>query len=124
MYKPLAIAAVAALLAGPAFAQGAPAGDAAKGATLFKQRCGVCHQTVAGKNGVGPSLDKVVGRKAASAPGFSYTDALKASGLTWKKPVLDTFLTAPGKLVKGTAMPISTPSAQDRADLIAYLATQ
>jgi cytochrome c2 len=36
---------------------------------------------------------------------------------------LDRFLAAPGKDVPGTAMPISTPSANDRADLIAYLAT-
>jgi cytochrome c len=115
--------AVAAMLAGSASAQAAT-GDAAKGATLFKQRCGMCHQTVAGKNGVGPSLAKVVGRKAGTAPGFNYTPAIKASGLTWKKPVLDTFLTAPGKVVNGTAMPIATPNAQDRADIIAYLATQ
>ena len=63
------------------------------------------------------------GRKAASAPDFSYSKALKASGLVWTPAELDRFLTSPKTAVPGTAMPVSTPSAQDRADIIAYLAT-
>jgi cytochrome c len=48
---------------------------------------------------------------------------LEASGKVWTPQALDRFLTAPGKVVPGTAMPLSTPSAKDRADLIAYLST-
>ncbi len=74
--------------------------------------------------GQGPSLKGVVGRKAASAPGFPYTDALKKSGLTWTPASLSKFLIAPMNMVPGTAMPMQVPDAGERADLIAYLATQ
>ena len=103
----------------------APGGDAAHGKALFQERCGLCHTAAPddGDGGQGPPLKGVVGRKAASAPGFGYTAALRASSLVWTPPTLDRFLTAPGKLVPGTNMPVSTPSAGERADLIAYLAT-
>ncbi|MEI9998178.1 MAG: PQQ-dependent sugar dehydrogenase [Verrucomicrobiota bacterium] len=39
------------------------------------------------------------------------------------RPTLDKFLTSPPVLVPGTTMPISVSNAQDRADIIAYLAT-
>jgi cytochrome c len=68
-------------------------------------------------------LAGVVGRRAGSAANFGYTDALQASGKVWTPAALDRFLTAPAKDVPGTAMPLSTPSPQDRADLIAYLST-
>jgi cytochrome c len=65
----------------------------------------------------------VVGRKAATAPGFPYTDALKASGLTWTPDTLDKLLQDPMKFVPGTAMPQSVPDPVQRADVIAYLET-
>jgi len=101
------------------------AGDPAHGQLLFQQRCGLCHTAGPedGDGGQGPPLAGVVGRPAASAPNFSYTAALKASGKVWTPQALDRFLTAPGKDVPGTAMPLSTPSPKDRADLIAYLST-
>jgi cytochrome c2 len=68
-------------------------------------------------------LAGVVGRKAASAAGFHYTQALSKSGRVWTPAALDVFLTAPSKDVPGTNMPVATASAKDRADLIAYLAT-
>lgn len=113
----LAITSVA-LLAGPAAAQ-----DAAAGARVFA-RCSVCHTTVPGKNGLGPSLAGVVGRKAGSVPGFSYSPAMKASGIVWTKEKIQTFITNPQALVKGTRMmapPVTNP--KDRADVAAYLAT-
>jgi cytochrome c len=105
----------------PAFA----AGDAAHGKALFQQRCGLCHQGAAddGDGGQGPDLRGVVGRKAGTDAGFNYTPAIKGSKLTWTPETLDQFLTAPGKMVPGTTMPVSTANPKDRADLIAYLAT-
>jgi cytochrome c len=118
------VAAACAVWGSGALAQGAT-GDPAHGQLLFQQRCGLCHTAGPqdGDGGQGPPLAGVVGRPAASAPNFSYTAALKASGRVWTPQALDLFLTAPGKDVPGTAMPLKTPSPKDRADLIAYLST-
>jgi cytochrome c len=102
---------------------GSSAAMAQDGAAIFRQRCTMCHVTVAGqKPGLGPNLFGLVGRKAASTP-FLYSPALKKSGIKWDKATLDKFLTAPSKLVPGTFMNISLPKPSDRAALIAYLAT-
>ena len=113
--------AVLAALAVAAFAGVAAAQDAAKGADVFQDRCTSCHVL----NGVaqGPNLMGVVGRKAASLPGFPYSDALKASGIVWTPANLDRFLQGPPKMVPGTAMRAIVSNDADRHDLIAYLAT-
>jgi cytochrome c len=97
--------------------------QAADGGMLFKQRCQMCHVSVAGQpTGIGPNLAGVVGRKAAST-GYGYSPALKASGLKWDKATLDKFLSGPGAMVPGTKMPISVSDPAQRAAIIAYLAT-
>ena len=104
-------------------AAAAPGGYAAAGASLFEQRCKVCHVTGEGQKGVlAPNLRGLVGRRAASTA-FDYSPALKAAGLTWTPAHLSQFLTAPMKMVPGTRMVVSIPDAQQRADVIAYLAT-
>lgn len=103
-------------------AEKAVGGDVAAGEDLFLDRCAMCHLAEGG--GQGPSLKGVYGRKAASAPGFAYSAALKASGVTWTGPELDRFLTNPSVAIPGTAMPITVPDATQRANLIAYLAAQ
>jgi cytochrome c2 len=110
------------LLAGPVLARSAPATDPAAGQQVYETRCSFCHGE-GGVGGQGPSLVGVVGRKAGSFANFAYTPALKASGLTWTAADLDRFLTNPAALVPGTTMPMSVPDAQERADLIAYLAS-
>jgi cytochrome c2 len=107
-----------------AHAAAAPAGDAAKGSALFKQRCSVCHSIVDDTGPrPAPSLKGVVGRPAGSIPAFKYSPALKASKLKWDRASLDKFLTAPGTMVPGTFMVISLPNAAEREDVLAYLAT-
>lgn len=97
------------------------AAGAPDGATLFKQRCAVCHSDVAGQPArLGPNLAGVVGRKAA-ATGFNYSPALKATGLTWNKANLDRFLAAPAKTVPGTRMVIAVPGKAERDAIIAHL---
>ena len=117
------IAAVLALsffLAGQANADG----NAANGATLFKQKCGLCHSAQAGQNRVGPSLFGVVGRKAGSVSSYNYSDAMKNSGLTWDDATLDSYLAGPRAKVPGTKMTFAGFSNEsDRADVIAYLNT-
>lgn len=98
-------------------------GNAAKGKAYFASQCSLCHSVKPGENGAAPSLYGVVGRKAGSEPGFNYSNALKASGITWTHGSIEKFLAGPGKMVPGTAMPISVAKESDRDDLAAYLAT-
>jgi len=101
----------------------APSGDAANGAKLFAQ-CKICHAVEPDKNGLGPSLHGVVGRKAATLAGFNYSPAMKASGLVWTDAELNEYLTAPMKTVPGTKMAFAgIANDKNRADVIAYLDT-
>ena len=99
-------------------------GDAAKGETVFAN-CRTCHLVEEGKNGVGPSLYGLVGRTSGSIEGFKYSDANKNSGVTWTPEVLFEYLEAPREFMPGTNMAFpGLKNPQDRADVIAYLATQ
>jgi cytochrome c len=76
-----------------------------------------------GKPHPAPNLRGVVGRKAASYPGFSYSPALKASAITWTAAKISQFLTGPQNLVPGTFMVITVPKDDERANVVAYLAS-
>ena len=95
------------------------AGDPAAGQALYQGRCTACHSM--DYNGVGPAHRGVYGRKAGSAPGYAYSDALKSSKLVWEEASLDRWLSDPEKVAPGQRMGINVPDAKDRADLIAYL---
>lgn len=103
-------------------AQPAPAGDPARGRTLYEARCGGCHSLDA--NRVGPLHRGVVGRRAASVPNYNYSQALRASSLTWTEANLDRWLSGPTRLVPGTRMGLSVALPADRRDIIAYLRTE
>ena len=95
------------------------------GEKVFKRQCGTCHTTEAGKNRIGPSLGGIVGRKAGSAPGFSYSDANKNSGVTWDVAMLDQYLVDPRKFIPGTKMVfIGLKKPEERRNLIDFLKTQ
>ena len=107
------------LMAAPAFAADAEAGKA-----LFTSKCGSCHTVEAGKNKIGPSLAGIVGRKAGTAPGFQYSEALKAFGKDWTPDLLDSMIKDAKATVPGTKMVFAgLPADADRANLVAYLAT-
>ena len=113
----------------PVFAQTAsarewanpPPGDAQKGAALYQQHCTACHSVDSNK--IGPAHRGVMGRRVGSLPGYKYSDELAASRLRWTPQTLNTWLTDPEDLVKGQRMGFQIDSEQERADLIAYLAT-
>lgn len=116
---------LAALAMAPFFAPCAHAeGDAARGADLFKQNCAACHSAEPGQNLVGPSLYSVVGRHSASGAGFSYSNAMKSSGITWTQDQLMSYLKAPRRFIPGVKMMFpGLDDAADRANVIAYLST-
>jgi len=118
---------VAALTSGAALAQSAPTatnapkGDPLRGKTLY-QACEGCHSI--DDNDIGPRHRGVVGRHAGSIADYSYSPALKNSGLTWDEANLNRWLSNPSALVPGTKMFFKIDDAQQRADLIAYLKEQ
>lgn len=101
------------------------AADPAKGEKVFG-KCKACHK-VDGSDGTGPHLNGVVDRAVAGVAGFNYDDAMKnhaAEAPTWTPEALQEFLADPKGVVPGTKMSFAgLPKPEDRANLIAYLAT-
>jgi cytochrome c len=113
------------LVASVALASAAQAaGNAGNGATVFN-RCAICHdKTKGGPNKIGPELFGVVGRKAGTYPGFSYSGAMQRAGFTWTSDRLDAYIASPATVVPDNKMPFAGISnAGQRADLIAFLET-
>lgn len=96
-------------------------GDPVAGGKLYAA-CMGCHSL--DDNDVGPLHRGVVGRPAGSVHGYAYSAALKGSGIVWTAAMLDRWLANPQKLVPGSKMYFSVAKAQDRADIVAYLAQQ
>ncbi len=94
------------------------------GARLFQQRCATCHSVEAGQNKAGPHLSGLIGRAAGIVEGATYSNALRSSGITWDRRSLETFLAAPGRMVRGTRMTVAIPNAGQRAAIIQYLEGQ
>jgi cytochrome c len=105
-------------LAEPEFA----AADAARG-ELLGLACAACHRFAAGEGTlIGPNLNGVFGRPAATVEGFDYSPALAQSGLVWTPTSLAAWLADPAGFVAGTTMAFTGyRSAEDRRDLTAYL---
>ena len=81
----LSAATVACLLSACGGGSGGASGTLAKGDPVhgkeLYQQCAGCHQLQ--NNSVGPHHCGVVGRPAGSVPDFDYSEAMKASGITW-----------------------------------------
>jgi cytochrome c len=89
----------AATVAGAALAQpaAAPPADFAV--------CSACHEsTPKAAPSLGPNLFGVGGRKAGAVPDFDYSDAMKASGITWSADTLQAFIVDPAKTVPNNKM--------------------
>ena len=67
----------------------------------------------------------VDGRQAGTAPGYTYTHAFKtAASWIWEDGSLAGWISAPGRMVPGTAMAVFQGVAdKDRDNIVAYLAT-
>jgi len=102
------------------------AGDATKGADVFK-KCTACHNAdKGGPNALGPNLYGVVGEGIGQgAGGFAFSDALKGKGGSWNFEELNKWLTSPKAYAPGTKMTFAGLSKpEDRANVIAYLNQQ
>jgi len=106
-----------------AFADVYASADASAGEKLFRQ-CKACHALEPGKNGTGPSLFGVVDRAVASEAGYTYSGKLVAVAETWNAENLNDFIENPKGYAPGTKMSYKgMPDVEDRANLIAWLAT-
>jgi cytochrome c len=95
------------------------AADEKRGKQLYESRCIGCHSL--DENRAGPAHRGVFGRKAGSAKGYDYSDALKKSKVIWNERTLDRWLANPEALIPGQKMGFTVPEQRDRADLIEYL---
>lgn len=110
--------------AGPSFPELMAAASADAGKRQWA-KCRSCHTIEKdGNHGQGPNLYGVVGRSVAAIDGFSYSGALAALGTrVWTYEELDAWLTAPQSYAKGSKMVLAVRKPEQRADLLAYLAT-
>ena len=102
-------------------------GDAARaaGRNIYMEHCSACHAWHVGMSiARGPSLVGIVGRPAASQPGFPYSDALKKSGIVWTEDNLKKWLADNVHMVPGTLMPhVSISDPAEQIYLLEYLET-
>ena len=99
-----------------------PAGNVLQGAVLYQARCTACHAIDSNK--IGPAHRGVMGRRVGSLAGYKYSNELAQSRLRWTPQTLNAWLEDPEELIKGQRMGFQVDNPQDRADLIAWLATQ
>ena len=92
-----------------------------RGAALYAAHCSSCHSP--DQHGDGPAHRGVVGRRAGALKDFDYSPALRASKILWTRATLKAWLTDPEALIPGQGMDYQLDDAQDREDVVAYLAT-
>lgn len=90
---------------------------------LLSYACIVCHSLGPGEGHlIGPNLNGIFGRPAASSPDFPYSDALREADIVWTPAELDAWLARPDDFVPGNLMVFAgIYSVSDRTDLLAYL---
>ncbi len=92
------------------------------GEAAFAQ-CAVCHSIGKGEpSDIGPNLHGIMGQKAASVAGYSYSPAIEAAGITWTEAEMDSFLADPLEKIPGTKMASGgVTDGDERAAIIAYM---
>jgi len=105
----------------PAFS----AGDPVAGAAVFSAECAECHSVKEGRNKKGPTLFATIGRKAATQPGFEYSEELRRTNWVWSQETLRPYLAQPTKKANPGSKMKYEGLADTKAleDLLAYLGT-
>lgn len=98
-------------------------GDAVAGREAFAV-CAECHDFLAVSGGTkGPSLRSVVGARAAARSDFTYSEAMRSSGIVWDARRLDHWMFNPREAMPGTSMGfIGVRNDAKRRDILGYLA--
>ena len=94
------------------------------GARQFARKCSVCHSLEPNyKRRAGPTLYGIFGRKAGTAEGYTYSEALKNSDLIWDEiTISDLFDHGPDVVTPGSKMPIQViKNDSDLNDLVLFL---
>src|SRR5437763_6515664 len=105
-----------------AFPGTAPEADVAAGQAAFA-RCKICHSVNAGATSQdGPNLYGVLGRKDSTLEGYSYSEAMKNSGIVWDDETLTKYLRDPRGSLPGNKMAFpGIKSDEEVPNLLAYL---
>src|ERR1700674_1630419 len=87
------------------------------------RKCNPCHAIGPdAANKVGPVLNGLDGRKSGTVDGFNYSDANKASGITWNHDVFAEYIKDPRAKVPGTKMVFAgIKSEKEVGDLWSYV---
>ncbi|NJM43627.1 MAG: c-type cytochrome [Brachymonas sp.] len=102
-------------------AQASSKPDAQRGLAVYQAKCIACHSV--DEHRVGPAHAGVLGRRAGSAKGYDYSEALAKSKVIWSTKTLNAWLTDPEQLIPHQKMGYRLSLSKERADVIAYLAT-
>jgi cytochrome c len=96
-------------------------GDPAAGEKVFN-KCRACHVLDEEKNRVGPYLLGVFGRTAGTVEGFTYSGAMKDSGIVWDEQTIAEYVADPKGYVPGNRMAFpGLKKEEDITNLLAYL---
>ena len=96
--------------------------DVTAGESSFR-KCAPCHSIGPdAANKVGPELNGLNGRKSGTVDGFSYSDANKASGITWSEAIFKEYIKDPRAKIPGTKMVFAgIKSEKEVGDLWSYV---
>jgi cytochrome c len=114
------VVAVFTAIAMPLFA----ADDLAAAKEYTVRYCSQCHTFEQGeKHGQGPNLFGLIGREAAAAPGFVYSEGIKEAlkGKVWDHALLDAWLTDTLAVAPKAQMIYFQDDPKARAKLMRYL---
>lgn len=100
------------------------ADDLSMAEKLANSHCAGCHTFQQGEpHGQGPNLFGLIGRKAGSATGFTYSEGLRKgmADKTWDGKLLDAWLTDTQAVAPGNAMTYFQDDPAKRAEIIRYI---
>lgn len=94
------------------------------GQATFK-KCTTCHTPEkGGKNGQGPNLWGIVGKKMGAQEGFNFSDAVKGKAGTWSYDTLAQYIQDPKGYIPGNRMAFAgIKDNAELADVLVYLRT-